>query len=103
MKKTTDSNRYSILTDDLEHCIICGRPYINKHEIFGASNRELSKKYGLVIPLCQEFHHNQYQCRGIHFDKALMDKWHKIGQEKFMEYYNKSADEFRQIFGRNYL
>ena len=34
MKNISDSKRYSILTDDLEHCIICGRPNVNKHEIF---------------------------------------------------------------------
>lgn len=104
MKKISDSKRYSILTDDLEHCIICGRPKVNKHEIFfGTANRQISKNYGLVIPLCEEIHHNQYACKGIHFDKNLCDEWHRIGQEKFMEYYNKTIDEFRGIFGKNYL
>lgn len=104
MKKTSDSKRYSIITDDLEHCIECGRTNINKHEIFyGEKNRELSKKYGLVIPLCEAYHHNQYQSKGIHFDAELCKKWHIKGQEAFMEHYNKTADEFRQIFGKNYI
>lgn len=104
MKKISDSKRYSILTDDLEHCIICGRPNVNKHEIFfGTANRQLSKNYGLVIPLCEELHHNQYACKGIHFDKKLCEKWQIIGQKAFMEHYNKTADEFRMIFGKNYI
>lgn len=104
MKKVSDSKRYSIITDDLEHCIECGRTSINKHEIFfGTANRQLSKNYGLVIPLCNLYHHNQFECKGIHFNKELCEKWQKIGQKVFMEYYNKTIEEFIQIFGRNYL
>lgn len=104
MKNIRDNQRFSILTEDLEHCIICGRPNVNKHEIFfGTANRQLSKNYGLVIPLCEAEHHNQYACKGIHFDKDLCEKWQRIGQQTFMEYYNKTADEFRLIFGKNYL
>lgn len=48
-------------------------------------------------------HYNQTDCKGIHFDKKLCLKWQKIGQKAFMEYYNKTIEEFIQIFGRNYL
>lgn len=96
--------RYSIITNDLEHCIICGRQGINKHEIFyGIANRKLSIKYGLVIPLCQEIHHNQYDSKGIHFDKKLCNEWHKIGQEKAMEHYNWTIEDFIKIFGKSYI
>lgn len=103
-KKVPDSKRESILTDDLKHCIECGRTGVNIHEIFfGLKNRELSKKYKLVIPLCNLLHHNQFECRGIHFDKKLCLKWQKIGQEKFMKYYNTTKEDFSKIFGKNYL
>ncbi len=95
--------RFSLFTKDLEHCIECGKSKINKHEIFYGRNRNNSIKYGLIIPLCQENHHNQFQSKGIHFDKKLCDKWHVLGQQKFMDYYDKSSEEFREIFGRNYL
>jgi hypothetical protein len=96
--------RFSIITNDLEHCIECGRPYINKHEIFyGTGKRQLSIKYGLVIPLCQQNHHNQFQCKGIHFDTKLCDKWHKKGQQIAMDYYGWTKEDFIKIFGRNYL
>ncbi len=104
MKNISDSKRYSILTDDLEHCIICGRDNVNKHEIFfGTANRQLSKNYGLVIPLCQKYHHNQYQSKGIHFDSKLCEEWQKIGQRAFMEKYDKTKEDFIKIFGKNYL
>ena len=93
--------RYSILTNDLTKCIECGRNgTINLHEIFFGRNRQNSIKYGLVIPLCQAEHHNQYQSKGIHFDKDLCDKWHKIGQQKFEEVYPDL--NFVDIFRRNY-
>lgn len=93
--------RYSILTNDLTKCIECGaNGVINKHEIFFGRNRQNSIKYGLVIPLCQKEHHNQYECKGIHFDKELCNKWQKIGQEKFEEVYPQL--NFIDIFRRNY-
>ena len=97
--------RYSIITDDLSCCIECKekgiiRTNINLHEIFFGRNRQNSIKYGLVIPLCQEEHHNQFNCTGIHFDKELCDKWHKIGQEKFEENY--PGIDFTSIFRKNY-
>ena len=96
--------RFSIITKDLEHCIECGRYGINKHEIFyGTGKRQLSIKYGLVIPLCQAEHHNQFQGKGIHFDKELCDKWHRIGQKKAMEHYGWDENDFRRVFGKNYL
>lgn len=103
-KRISESKRYSIITANLDCCIMCGRTNTNKHEIFGGNrNRENSKKYGLVIPLCVFEHHNQIECKGIHFDKELMENWHKIGQKVFMEHYNKTVEEFIQIFGKNYL
>lgn len=102
-KKVSDSRRYSILTEDLNCCIECGKYGINKHEIFGGANRERSKRDGLVIPLCTAEHHNQYDCKGIHFDKKLMQKWREIGQQAWQDYYNKTKEDFIKEYGKNYL
>lgn len=105
-KKTTklaklERERFSLFTDDLDHCIICGKSPINKHEIFfGAKNRTNSIKYGLVIPLCTAEHHNQVGCTGIHFNKELREYWQAKGQEKFEEVYPDLS--FKDIFGKNY-
>lgn len=97
-----ERNRFSLFTDDLEHCIICGKSPVNKHEIFyGSGNRQKSMKYGLVIPLCTCEHHNQIECKGIHFDTELQDEWRKKGQALFEETYPDL--DFIQIFGRDYL
>ncbi len=97
-----ENNRFSILTDDLDQCIICGKSPVNKHEIFyGSKNRLNSIKYGLVIPLCTEEHHNQIDKKGIHFDKELNDYWHRKGQTAFNKVYPNL--NFIDIFKRNYL
>lgn len=98
----TERERFSLFTDDLDHCIICGKSPINKHEIFfGAKNRQKSIQYGLVIPLCTAEHHNQVGCTGIHFDKVLREEWQIKGQKKFQEVYPDL--DFLEIFGKNYI
>ena len=92
-----ERNRFSILTNDLEHCILCGAKKDHLHEVFFGRNRTNSIKYGLVIPLCST-HHTK-----MHKNKEWQDYWHVIVQKRFMEYYHKSIDEFIEIFKINYL
>jgi len=95
-----ERERTSLFTDDLEHCIICGKSPVNLHEVFGGRNRLNSIKYKLVIPLCICEHHNQVECKGIHFDKKLKKEWQIKGQIVFEQTYPDL--NFIQIFGRNY-
>lgn len=69
-----------------------------KHHIFGGrANRPKSEKYGLFVWLSEEQH--RYLT-----DHPLENlKLKKIAQATFMKYYNKTKDEFREIFGRNYI
>lgn len=96
-----EKQRYSIIVKDLDKCVICGKKPVNKHEIFfGTGKRQLSIKYGLVIPLCTSRHHDQTNCRGIHFEPDLCHYWQKIGQEAFEKHYPDL--NFLEIFGKNY-
>lgn len=95
-----ENKRESLFTNDMKHCIICGKSPVNKHEIFGGRNRLNSIKYKLVIPLCTCEHHDQINCRGIHFDKNLQDEWHKKGQAAFEKAYPDL--KFIDIFKKNY-
>jgi len=90
-----EKNRFSILTDDLEHCIICGDKRDNLHEVFFERNRQFSIKYGLVIPLCLK-HHQE-----IHKNIELQRKWHIKRQLVFINRY--SNENFSKIFRKNYL
>ena len=91
-----ERNRKSVFTDDLEHCILCGKKKNDLHEIFGGRNRLNSIKYNLVLPLCRE-------CHSLNQNNPFFnDHWHKIGQEYF-ECNIGSRNEFLKVFRRNYL
>lgn len=95
--------RYSIITNNLDKCVECGRNNVELHEVFfGTANRKLSIQDGLVIPLCKAEHHCG-NLIGIHKDIDLNKKWKKIAQKKWMEYYNKNIDDFIKRYGQSYL
>ena len=95
--------RYSIITNDLEHCIECGRSIVELHEVFfGGRNRNKSIEDGLVIPLCKKYHH-QGNLVGIHKDKELNLKYKKIAEFIWLKHYNKTEEEFIKRYGKNYL
>ena len=69
-----------------------------KHHIFGGvANRPKSEKYGLFIWLTLKQH--DY----LHNHPKEMLSIKKEAQKSFMKYYNKSIEEFRSIFGKNWL
>ena len=91
-----ERNRYSVFTDNLDICYLCGKPKEHLHEIFFGSNRLNSIKYGFVIPVCNECH------RKCHSDSHIQEFWHKRGQI-YWESNIGSRNEFIAIFRRNYL
>lgn len=90
-----EKNRFSILTNDLEHCYICKAKKQDLHELIGGKNRQASMKYGLVIPVCRKCHSL------IENDETLKQKWHKVAQKEFKKNYK--TENFMQIFGKSYL
>lgn len=89
-----ERNRYSILTDDLEHCFICGTIPVDIHEIYGGANRRVSMVNGFCLPLCR-YHHK------IATNSNTMALWLKeICQQKFEETH--SREEFMKLIGKNY-
>lgn len=94
--------RYSILTGDLSRCIVCGGTRQCLHEVFyGTANRKKSIEWGLVVPLCNACHN--MSDRGVHFNKELDLKLKEMAERKWLEYYNKSIDDFIKEFGRNVI
>ena len=90
MLKRLESKRTSVLTDDLDHCIVCKQHCDDINEIFLGRNRISSIKYGLCIPMCRKCH-NRY-----HIDRQIQLYWMNIGIKKFLEEH--SIEEFRQNF-----
>ena len=94
-----DRNRFSIITDDLECCIICGTKKDNLHEVFYGAYRHVSIKYGLVIPLC-ESHHTKGES-AIHHNREFDLKMKFLAQKIFVSKY--SLDLFIKEFGMDYI
>ena len=89
--------------DKKDRCFLCGRTdWIEAHHIFnGTAKRKKSEKYGLTVHLCHWCHNEPPY--GVHFNsnRDLMLK--RLAQEQAMEYYGWTIDDFREIFGKNYL
>ncbi len=70
----------------------------SKHHIFNnVANRPKSERYGLFVWLSEEQH------RYLHDHPKEMLKLKKIAQLTFMKHYNKTMDEFREIFGKSWI
>ena len=70
--------------------------------MFGGSNRSKSEKYGLTIYL----HHSKchiFGKRAIHNDAEMNRAIKAMAQEKAMQHYGWSIEDFIKIFGKNYL
>lgn len=89
-----ERNRFSIITNNLDYCIICGQKKQDLNEIYPGRNRQNSMKYGLVMPMCRRCHTEYTNSREMQL------KWMKIGQKAFQQNYD---EEFIDIFKRNYL
>lgn len=74
---------------------------LHRHEIFFGSNRKNSIKYGLVVFLTPEMHN--MSDLGVHNNHEFDAYLKQIGQEAAMNYYGWSIEDFRAIFGKNYL
>lgn len=91
----------SIITDDMEHCLLCGSTNnVERHHIFfGTANRKISDKYKLIVPLCA-FHHRGDN--SVHRNRELDLKVKQLGQKVFEEKIG-SREDFRRLFGKSYL
>lgn len=91
-----EKSRYSILTNDLEHCYMCAKKGLritkdDLHEIYGGSNRKRSIQNGFVIPLCRNCHQNNETLKFLQ----------KYMQKEYEKKY--SREKFIHIIGKSYL
>ena len=79
--KELERNRYSILTDDVEHCYNCNTPYnLTWHELFEGRNRQLSMKYGCCIRLCWKCH-QKLQYKDLKYKIKCKNKFNEVYPE----------------------
>ena len=91
----------SVFTDDLDTCIFTGSPYVERHHIFGGSNRKMSEQYGFVVPLRYDLHPNGARA-DQRYSKQIDDHLKKMAQEYFENHYG-CREVFIRTFGRSYL
>ena len=75
---------------------------LQRHEVFyGIRNRRKSIEDGLVVFLTPEMHTDHKT--GVHFNPAFNKELKLAGERKWLEYYNKTIEDFIKRYGKNYL
>lgn len=93
----------SIISNDRK-CYKC--PAINglhKHHIMkGRRNRDKSEEDGLWVYLCYQHHEGIY---GVHgrYGKNMNYELIRLAETKWLEYFQKSKEDFIKRYGKNYL
>lgn len=92
-----EKNRYSVFSDNIERCYLCGNTYkLTWHEIYAGRNRQNSMKNGLCLRLCLNCHSKEQE------NSQFNDYWHRQGQLYWEEFIG-TREEFIEVFRRNYL
>ena len=83
-------------------CPVCKRyGPLEQHHIFGGPYRRKSDRYGLTIYLCHWCHNEPPN--GVHHSAEMAQRLREYGQRKWMAEQDKTIEDFRREFGRNYL
>jgi len=81
-------------------CYFCHEWHpLERHHVYGASNRKKSEKYGYVVHLCHKCHNEPPD--GVHHNAEKMLALHQAFQRIHEQTY--SREHFMQEFGKNYL
>ena len=92
----------SIVQKDTSRCFIChSNIWLEWHHIFGSALKKKSEKYGLMVRLCHYCHNEPPY--GVHQNREIRHKVQAFAQEKAMEHYGWSVEDFRKEFYKNYL
>lgn len=90
----------SIFTDDMDHCMFTGCAPVERHHVFGGSNRKKSEKYHFVAPLRPDLHPNGVFA-GEHAKEV--DLYLKQKAQAYYEEHIGSREDFIKEFGKSYL
>jgi hypothetical protein len=88
------------------YCFACGKNAnfepLDCHHVYGGPYRKKSEKYGLKVYL----HHNSchiFGAEAVHRNAKVDKELKAVVQERSMQHYGWSEDDFRAIFGKSYL
>ncbi len=91
---------WSVFTSDMDHCYFTGTTPVERHHIFGGSQRAASEKYGFIMPLRPDMHPNGAQSGA---NAAEIDLKLKRMAQEYFEANCGTREEFRRIFIKSYL
>ena len=105
-----DKNGYnpSVMQRDLTRCYLCGRTddKLDRHEIFHADKkgvlRAKSKRMGLWVVLCHSSCH-QLGPRSVHRCRKTDLLLKQEGEQRALDCFGWTTDDFIEEFGKNYL
>lgn len=84
-------------------CFLCGGNGgywgLDVHHVFFGSLRSTSEKYGLTVFLC----HDTCHLNGVHKNAEVNRNLQAFAQNKAMEHYGWSVEDFRKIFHKSYI
>ena len=88
------------MTDDLEHCFVCGRSPVQIHHCIFGTRRKMSDSDGLIVPLCMDHHIGSKE--GVHgqnyaLRRALMQQAQLVYEKTH------TREQFMERYGKNYL
>ena len=91
------------ILQDIKKCYVCGSvKYLHLHHIIFGKNRKKADEDGLVVYLCYNHHEGTmgvHGKKGHELDTILKTR----AEQRWLEYYNKTKEEFVERYGRNYL
>lgn len=94
---------HSIFTEDMDHCIFTGSPYVERHHVFpGVANRPKCEKYGFVAPLRYDLHPNGARFSPTPENKNI-DLFLRRRCQRWYETNIGSREDFIKEFGKSWL
>ena len=83
----------------MRKCYLCGSfRDVEKHHVYSGPYRKASEKHRMTVDLCASCHRGPH---GVHQDAEQNKRLKALFQGKFEETHTRQ--EFRQVFGKNYL
>ena len=93
----------SIIQGDNKECFVCGTPvHLHLHHVLFGKNRKKADEDGLTVYLCYEHHEGT---NGVHGKngKFIDNMLKECAEHCWINYYNKTKEDFIKRYGKNYL
>ena len=92
-----------VCNQDIKQCYVCStRNNLHLHHIMFGKNRKKADEDGLTVWLCYQHHEGTYGVHGKN-GHSLDLTLKKQAEQIWIEHYNKTTEDFRIRYGKNYL